>query len=101
MRKITGGDQIALGHTSASVALIGAFFGKILGNREQDSESLQLPKGLEFLRDSNVIIALIMSALYLIGALLLMAKPETPAIAELKALAGDQNFAIFSLIQAF
>jgi PTS system ascorbate-specific IIC component len=63
-----------IGHTSASVALIGAFFGKILGNKEQDSESLQLPKGLEFLRDSNVIIALIMSALYLIGALLLHGK---------------------------
>ena len=101
MRKITGGDQIALGHTSASVALIGAFLGKVLGNKEQDSESLQLPKGLEFLRDSNVIIALIMSALYIIGALLLLAKPETPGIAELKAAAGDQNFAVFSLIQAF
>ncbi|GLI50704.1 PTS ascorbate transporter subunit IIC [Tepidanaerobacter syntrophicus] len=101
MRKITGGDQIALGHTSASVSLIGAWLGKIFGNKQQDSESLKLPKGLEFLRDSNVIIALIMSALYLIGALIILAKPETPSIIELKALAGDQNFAIFSLIQGF
>src|SRR5690625_1668792 len=57
MRKVTGNDNIALGHTSASVALFGALAGKVFGNKDNDSETIKLPKGLDFLRDSNVITA--------------------------------------------
>ncbi|MEQ6360562.1 PTS ascorbate transporter subunit IIC [Thermoanaerobacter thermohydrosulfuricus] len=100
MRKITGGDQVALGHTSASAALIGAGLGKLLGNKKNDSESFKIPKGFEFLRDSNVIIALIMGTLYILGALLVLLKPKTPEIEKLLKMAGDQNFIVFSFIQA-
>lgn len=100
MRKITGNDNIALGHTSASVALLAALFGKWVGNKENDSEKLKVPKGLEFLRDSNVITALSMGILFLIGAIVLTLK-GTPAAQELIAQAGDQNFIIYSVIQSF
>ncbi|MGI1690428.1 PTS ascorbate transporter subunit IIC [Thermoanaerobacter uzonensis] len=100
MRKITGGDQFALGHTSASAALIGAALGKLFGNKENDSESLKIPKGFEFLRDSNVIIALIMGTLYILGAVLIFIKPRTAEINELLKMAGDQNFMVFSFIEA-
>ncbi|MFS0724205.1 PTS ascorbate transporter subunit IIC [Paenibacillus sp. 1P07SE] len=99
MRKITGNNNIALGHTSASVALLGAWLGKLLGNKENDSEKIKVPKGLEFLRDPNVITALSMGTLFLIGAIIISLK-NTPAAAELVALSGDQNFIIYSIIQS-
>lgn len=100
MRKIMGNDNIALGHTSASVALLGAWLGKVLGNKENDSEKIKLPKGLEFLRDSNVITALTMGILFLVGAIIISMK-NTAGAAELVASAGDQNFIIYSIIQSF
>ncbi|MBW8351323.1 PTS ascorbate transporter subunit IIC [Bacillus sp. IITD106] len=100
MRKIMGNDNIALGHTSASVALLGAGLGKLLGNKENDSEKIKLPKGLEFLRDSNVITALTMGILFLVGAIIVSLK-NTPGATELVASSGDQNFIIYSIIQSF
>ncbi|HYK72226.1 MAG TPA: PTS ascorbate transporter subunit IIC [Pseudoneobacillus sp.] len=100
MRKITGNDNIALGHTSASVALLAALVGKVLGNKENDSEKLKLPKGLEFLRDSNVITALTMGLLFLVGAIILSTK-GTPGAQELMKKSGEQNFIIYSIIQSF
>ncbi|WGU94031.1 PTS ascorbate transporter subunit IIC [Paenibacillus dendritiformis] len=99
MRKITGNDNIALGHTSASVALLGALFGKWFGNAKNDSEKIKVPKGLEFLRDSNVITAVSMGALFLVGAIVIVMK-GTPGAQELIAQAGQQNFIIYALIQS-
>ncbi|MFL1676883.1 PTS ascorbate transporter subunit IIC [Paenibacillus dendritiformis] len=99
MRKITGNDNIALGHTSASVALLGALFGKWFGNAKNDSEKIKVPKGLEFLRDSNVITAVSMGALFLVGAIVIVMK-GTPGAQELVAQAGQQNFIIYALIQS-
>ncbi|BDG59605.1 PTS ascorbate transporter subunit IIC [Caldinitratiruptor microaerophilus] len=100
MRKVTGGDDIALGHTSASVAVLGALAGQMFGNKEQDAESLQLPKGLDFLKDSNVVIALLMGILYVIGAAIVGAR-STPAALELVKKAGQNSFILYSLQEAF
>lgn len=100
MRKVTGNDNIALGHTSASVAILGALLGKWFGNKENDSEKIKVPKGLEFLRDSNVITALSMGLLFLVGAIVISLK-GTPEAAELIQKAGQQNFIIYAIIQSF
>ncbi|KEQ21742.1 PTS ascorbate transporter subunit IIC [Paenibacillus tyrfis] len=99
VRKITGNDNIALGHTSASVALLGALLGKWFGNKENDSEKIKVPKGFEFLRDSNVITALSMGLLFLIGAIVVVLK-DTPGAKELVAKAGEQNFIIYAMLQS-
>ena len=100
MRKITGNDSIALGHTSASVALLGALAGKVFGNKENDSEKIRLPKGLEFLRDSNVITALTMGVLFFVGAMVIVFK-NTPGANQLIQKAGDQDFVVYSIVQSF
>ncbi len=100
MRKVIGSNDLALGHTSGSVALLGGLAGKWFGNKENDTEKLKVPKGMEFLKDSNVIIALVMGALYVVGAALLMLS-GAPGAAELMASAGDNNFIVFSIIKAF
>lgn len=100
MRKIMGNDNIALGHTSASVSLLSAWAGKFLGNKENDSEKIKVPSGLEFLRDSNVITALTMGILFLIGAIVVSFR-DTAGAQELIASTGDQNFIMYSIIQSF
>ncbi len=58
-----------------------------------------MPKGLEFLRDSNVITALSMGLLFLIGAIVVVMK-DTPGAKELVAKAGEQNFIIYAMLQS-
>ncbi len=100
MRKVTGGNAIALGHTSAIVAILSALLGKVLGNKQNDSEKIKLPKGLEFLRDSNVITALTMGVLFLVGAIIITLKGTPGSHALIKQAAG-QNFPMYSIIQSF
>ncbi|MCM3213904.1 PTS ascorbate transporter subunit IIC [Niallia taxi] len=100
MRKVTGGNTIALGHTSAIVAILSALLGKIFGNKANDTEKIKLPKGLEFLRDSNVITALTMGVLFFVGAVIISFK-RTAGSEELIAQAAGQNFPMYSIIQSF
>ena len=48
LRKITGNDNIALGHTSASVALLAALFGKLFGNKTTIPRKSKYPKVSSF-----------------------------------------------------
>src|SRR5699024_4585600 len=100
MRKVTGNDNVALGHTSAAAVLLSAWAGKWLGNKEKDSEKIKVPSGLEFLRDSNVITALTMGLLFMTGAIVVSFR-DTAGAQELVASAGDQNFVVYALIQSF
>lgn len=100
MKIITKNDNLALGHTSSSVALLGALCGKFVGIGSRDSEDLQVPSSLSFLRDSNVITALVMVFLFLIGSILLQFKPETEQIKEILSKSGNVNFYLYSLKQS-
>lgn len=73
VRKITGNDNVALGHTSASVALLGAIFGQIFARNKISSEDIKVPKS-SVLRDSNVVTALTMALLFFIGTFILQIK---------------------------
>lgn len=99
-RKITGNDKVAFGHTSTSAGLVAALAGKFLGNKDDNAEHMKLPKGFEFLRDSNVITAFTMAILFVIGAVIVMVQ-RTPNSEALIATAGSQNFIIYVLVQSF
>src|SRR5690625_2745209 len=99
MRKVTGNDNVALGHTSAAAVLLSAWAGKWLGNKEKDSEKIKVPNGLEFLRDSNVITALTMGILFIIGAIVVLFR-DTAGAQELVA-STDQNFIVYAIIRSF
>ena len=100
VRKITGNDNVALGHTSASAGLLGALAGKFLGNKDSDAEHMNLPKKLEFLRDSNVITALTMAVLFVVGGVIVLTK-DTETAQTLVASAGAQNFIVYVIVQSF
>ncbi|ELK47740.1 PTS ascorbate transporter subunit IIC [Halobacillus sp. ACCC02827] len=95
MRELTGNDNVALGHFSAVGYAISGLVGKALKSEKSTStEKINFPKGLGFLRDSTVSIALTMVVMYLIVAL-----AAGPSFIEAE-LSDGTNFLVFSFIQA-
>lgn len=99
LRKITNMDSIALGHTSASVAIIGSFAGKLLGNEKKNAEELKVSPKWAFIRDSNIVTGLTMATLFIVGAILLSLK-NTGAANEILAKSGETNFYVHSIIMS-
>lgn len=69
MRELTGKDQVALGHFSAVTYALSGLVGRWFGNKERSTEDIKFPKGLGFLRDSTVSIAITMAIIYVTVAL--------------------------------
>lgn len=67
--QLTGNDNVALGHFSAVGYWLSGFIGEKFGDKSRSTEDIAFPKGLAFLRDSTVSIALSMSLFYIIVAL--------------------------------
>lgn len=94
MRKITGGDSVAMGHTGNIGYALSGWIGKTFGNSKKTTEDLNIPKGLSFLRDSTVSITILMSIVYI--ALAFAAGPHFIET----SLSDGNNFIIYALIQA-
>lgn len=94
MRKITGGDAVAMGHTGNIGYATAGLIGKLFGNPKKTTEDLDIPKSLSFLRDSTVSITLLMSIVYLALAIV-----TGPHFIETKLSAGT-NYLVYSLVQA-
>lgn len=97
MRRITNDADIALGHTSASVALLGALLGKLFGNKENDAEKIEVSRKWAFVRDSNIVTGLSMALLFTVGAILLYAR-GTEGAQDLIAASGDTNFIVYAIL---
>lgn len=95
MRKITGTDQVAMGHTGNIGYALSGFIGKTFGNSdpEKSTEKLNVPKSLGFLRDSTVSVSLLMSIVYVILAI-----AAGPHYVEAK-LSNGMNYIIFAIVQ--
>ncbi|WP_019167037.1 PTS ascorbate transporter subunit IIC [Staphylococcus delphini] len=93
MRKITGNDQVALGHFGTVSYWAAGEVGKWFKGRSKSTEEINFPKGLSFLRESTISISLTMILLYLIASLFAGVGYVHDEISK------DQNFIVFSLIQ--
>lgn len=93
-RKITGTDDLALGHFGSTGYLLSALVGKVVGKGSPSIEELKVPKSLNFLRDSSVAISLTMMILFVI-LVLVAGKAFVEA-----SVSGGQNFIIFAIIQS-
>lgn len=93
MRKITGNDQVALGHFGTVSYWAAGEVGKLFKDRSKSTEEIKFPKGLSFLRESTISISLTMILLYLIASLFAGVGYVQDEISK------DQNFIVFSLIQ--
>jgi len=93
-RKITGTDDLALGHFGSTGYLLSALVGKLVGKNSLSIEELKVPKTLNFLRDSSVAISLTMMILFVV--LVVVAGKEFVE----SHLSNGQNFVIFAIIQS-
>lgn len=98
VRKITGSDDIALGHFCTFgymfTAGVSSITKKLFGGKESSStEDLELPASLSFMQDSYLAVMVVMIPLYLIVAG--VAGPVPAA-----EYAGNTNYMVFAFLQA-
>ena len=93
MNKITGSDEIGIGHyCTIGYALSGAI-GGLVGSPEDSTEKLKLPKWMGFFRDYVGAISLTMLIFYYIAAI--AAGREA-----VEAISGGQNWLLFPFVQS-
>jgi PTS system ascorbate-specific IIC component len=93
MRKITGGDEIALGHFGTLGYVTSAFVGRLIGNPEDSMEDIELPKQLGFFRDALVSTGLVMIIIFIIATI-----ATGPGYVQ-SELSGGQNSVVFAIMQ--
>lgn len=80
-RRITGDDSVAIGHFGTAGYVAAGAVGKLVGGKgekmSKSTEELKLPEGLRFLRDSMVATALSMALMYVVLAVLFIARAGT------------------------
>lgn len=93
IRKITGSDDIALGHFCTIGYMFAAAIAKITGDSSKSTEDINLPKGFEFLQDTYLSVMVVMVPLYVITAY--FAGPTFCA-----TYAGGVNYLMHAFLQA-
>ena len=98
MRKITGGDDIALGHFGTIGYVVSAWIGKLVGKDSKSTEEMNLPKGLLFFRETAVSISLTMLVLFGVVATVLLLN-KGPAFVHAN-ICGEESILVYCIIQA-
>lgn len=93
IKKITGTDDIALGHFCTIGYMVEAGVAKLVGDPEDSCEDVELPKHLEFLQDTYLSCMVVMIPLYLITAF--FAGPEF-----IEQFAGGTHYMVYAFLQS-
>ena len=93
VRKITGGNDIAIAHLTTLGTVSSAYVGKLVGRNSKSAEDMKLPEGLKFFKDTSMSIAIVMFIFYML--VVLMAGPEAVG-----AYSGGTNYIIYGLLKA-
>lgn len=92
MRKVTGSDDIAMGHYVTVGYAISGWIGSKVGNPEESTETLKLPKWLSMFKDYVVGVSITMVIFYYVAAI--AAGQEF-----VETLSGGVNWLIYPLFQ--
>lgn len=102
-RKITGGEDIAIGHFGTSAYIAAAATGRLVDphGKSQSTENIKVPEGLRFLRDSMVATALSMVLMYVVVAIIFLAHRGEKAAFQTfsKPATGTGNYIMASVTQ--
>jgi len=93
VRKITGSDDIALGHFCTIGYIVQAGVAKITGDVSNSTEDCELPQSFSFLQDTYLSMMVVMIPIYLIPAI--AAGPEVVA-----PYANSVNYLVYSFLQS-
>lgn len=98
VRKITGSDDIALGHFCTIGYMVTAGVAKLVGDESKSSEDLELPESLDFLNDTYLAVFSVMMVFYIITAII--AGPVTSAaVCESLGISTDVNYIVEAFLQ--
>lgn len=73
-KRVTGNNTVAVGHFGTAGYIVSGATGQAVGKKSRSTEEMNLPEGLRFLRDSMVATALSMLLIYMIMAIVFLAK---------------------------
>ncbi len=93
MKKVTGSDDVAIGHFSTLSYVLAGFIGSKFGNKAHSTEDMNVPKSLLFLRDTPVAISFTMSIIFLVTCFFAGADV-------VKEMSGGKNWFMFSIMQS-
>lgn len=94
MRKITGGDEIAMGHYNMIGYALSGWIGSKVGDPEKGTENFKFPKWLAIFKDYLMGMTVIMIILFYTSSL--AAGQE-----QVQKLSGTTHWLVFPLLQAF
>ena len=92
MRKITGSNDLALGHYNELAYAFSGFLGSKVGNPEHSTENFKFPKWLSIFRDFTMCVAVVMVIVFYVAAI-------AAGEAVTQKLAGSVNWVVFPLLQ--
>lgn len=93
VRKITGAEDLAVGHFGTLGYITSSLVGSAVGNTEKSTEDVEVPRSLSFFRDNLVSTAVAMLVVYLIFAVI-----AGPAF--VSGLSDGTNPFVFAIVQA-
>ena len=92
MKKVTGSDELAIGHYCTLTYALSGWIGSKVGNPEESTEKLKLPGWLSIFKDYIVSIALSIIIFYYISAF-------SAGREAVQKIAGDTHWLLFPLMQ--
>jgi PTS system ascorbate-specific IIC component len=98
MRLITGSNTIAFGHGQTLLNMVGAWAGKLFGNKEDSAEKIQFSDKFNFFRDMAISIGIIMIIVSFVAAIMAVSQVGIAGFQE--KISGGQNWLVFTLLQA-
>jgi PTS system ascorbate-specific IIC component len=69
MERVTGSDELALGHTTGVAAFLAGWVGERVGKPEDSTENMRLSENLRFFQDITVTVSLVMASVYVLASL--------------------------------
>lgn len=100
-RQIIGSNEYAISHAAISSYVIGSYMGQWFGNKNHDTEHLNISNKFDFIREPNIATLLTMLVLLLISCIF-ATQPQIKQAMEMVYGAGtaDKNVVIFILEQS-
>jgi len=102
VRKITGSDDIALGHFCTIGYMVAAGVAKLTGDESKSTEDLEIPEKLDFLNDTYLSVFIVMLVFYLVTAFVAGPDKSAAVVEQLKDnlnISTDMNYIVEAFMQ--
>ncbi len=100
MKKVTGGEAVAMGHFGTLGYITGGLAGQVIGKGSKSTEEIKVPQSFRFLREPMVATALSMIVIYLVFSIIYLVRVgEATALEEIGG-SDAGSFIMFGVLNA-